>query len=112
MVGFDEGITVFVALGHSVGILEGNCVTSALGLEEINEGSSDGHSLVDVVDGMLLGRVVSATEGAELGCIVFTMDGSKLGFIVLATEGPTLGSNDGSIDGKEDGKSDDLLAVG
>ena len=105
MVGFDEGITVFVALGNSVGTIEG----TALGLEEINEGSSDGDSLVDVVDGMLLGRIVSATEGAALGCIVLTMDGSELGFIVLATEGPTLGSNDGSIDGKEDGKSDDLL---
>ena len=102
MVGFDEGITVFVALGNSVGINEG---TSLLGLEEINEGSSDGDSLVDVADGVLLGRIVSATEGTALGCIVLTMDGSELGFIV----GPTLGSNDGSIDGKEDGISDDLL---
>ena len=102
MVGFDEGITVFVALGNSVGIIEG---TSLLFLEEINEGSSDGDSLVDVADGVLLGRIVSATEGTALGCIVLTMDGSELGFIV----GPTLGSNDGSIDGKEDGISDDLL---
>ena len=51
MVGFDEGITVFVALGNSVGIIEG---TSLLGLEEINEGSSDGDSLVDVADGIRL----------------------------------------------------------
>lgn len=106
MVGFDEGSTVFVALGNSVGIIEG---TSLLFLEEINEGSSDGDSLVDVADGMLLGRIVSATEGTALGCIVLTIDGSELGFIVLATEGPALGPNDGSIDGKEDGISDDLL---
>lgn len=108
LVGFDEGITVFVVLGHSVDIdiMEGNCVTSALGLKEINEGSSDGDSLVDDV---LLGRVVSAKDGSALGCMVLTTDGPTLGCIVLTTDGPTLGPNVCLIDGKEDGKSDDLL---